>query len=218
MKKAFIFDLNGTMIDDMEFHLDAWFEILNNNLGAGLNREQVRSHMYGRNDELLKRVFGDDRFTADEMDNLSLEKEKRYQKTYRQHLRLIPGLHDFLKRAANSNIALAIGSAAIPFNIDFVLDNLAIREFFPTIVSATDVAHSKPHPETYVKAAQLLNVSPSKCLVFEDAPKGVEAAQRAGMECVVITTMHGPEEFSNYDNIVFFVHDFHDQRLSSLLQ
>ena len=71
---------------------------------------------------------------------------------------------------------MAIGSAAIPFNIDFILDQLDIRKYFKAIVSAEDVGISKPHPETFLKAARLINVDPSLCLVFEDAPKGVEAA------------------------------------------
>nr|GFD38095.1 hypothetical protein [Tanacetum cinerariifolium] len=68
---------------------------------------------------------------------------------------------------------------AIPFNIDFVVDGLDLRPYFSTIVSADDVTLSKPHPETFLKAAQLLGVAPADCLVFEDVPKGVEAAARA---------------------------------------
>ena len=66
--KAFLFDLNGTMIDDMQFHCKAWFNILNDDLGANLSWEQVKEQMYGKNTELLIRVFGKDRFTQEEMD------------------------------------------------------------------------------------------------------------------------------------------------------
>src|SRR5688572_28153575 len=86
MSKAFIFDLNGTMIDDMQFHVKAWYHILNDELGAGMNWEQVKSHMYGKNAELLIRVFGKEKFSIDEMNAISLEKEKRYQQEYRPHL------------------------------------------------------------------------------------------------------------------------------------
>ncbi len=96
---ALIFDLNGTMIDDMEFHLNAWTEILNKDLNAKLSREQVRSQMYGKNSELLVRVFGEGKFTDDEMEFWSLEKEKRYQKAYLPHLKLINGLKDLLDKA-----------------------------------------------------------------------------------------------------------------------
>lgn len=208
MDKAFIFDLNGTMIDDMQFHVKAWYHILNEELGAGLTWQQVKNEMYGKNSELLIRVFGEDRFTPEEMDRISFEKEKKYQHEYLPHLKLIPGLQQFLEKAHALNIPMAIGSAAILFNIDFVLDNLNIRHFFKAIVSANDVQISKPHPETYLKAAKQLGITPANCLVFEDAPKGVEAALNAGMPSVVLTTLHEKEEFAQYNNIIQYIKDY----------
>ena len=214
--KAFLFDLNGTMIDDMHFHTRAWHKVLNEDLGAELTEEEVKVQMYGKNSELLVRIFGKDRFTMEEADKISIEKEKRYQKEFFPHLKLIEGLDDFLAQAHEHQIKMAIGSAAILFNVDFVLDNLSIRHYFKAIVSADDVSISKPHPETFLNGAKLLGVKPAECVVFEDAPKGVEAAQNAGMPCVVLTTMHEKEEFSQYDNIVAFVKDYTDPELQKL--
>lgn len=208
MKKGFIFDMNGTMIDDMGYHLEGWFNILNNDLGANLTREAVRREMYGKNDELLVRIFGEDRFTREEMDKWGLEKERRYQQVYLPHLALIPGLQTFLDRAREMGIPMAIGTAAIPFNVDFAVDNLHIREYFQSIVTANDVVRSKPDPEVFLKAAEKLGIEPADCIVFEDAPKGVEAAANAGMKAVVITTMHTREEFGAYDNIISFIPDY----------
>jgi beta-phosphoglucomutase len=206
--KAFLFDLNGTMIDDMHFHLEIWHDVLNNDLGAKLSVEEVRSHMYGKNDELLARIFGAGKFTAAQVADISQRKEEKYQAMYRPHLDLLPGLFPFLERAHNSGIKMAIGSAAIPFNIDFVLDNLNIRHYFGAIVSAHDVIESKPHPEVFLKAAKLLNVEPSSCIVFEDAPKGVEAARNAGMKSVVLTTMHSREEFKHPEDVLLFLDNY----------
>lgn len=217
MIKAILFDLNGTMIDDMEYHTKAWFDILNNDLKANLTIEQVRKEMYGKNSEVLERIFGDKKFGLDEMDALSIEKEKRYQKAFLPELKLINGLDQFLEQAASKQIKMAIASAAIPFNIDFVLDNLHIRNLFAAIVSADDVTTSKPHPETFLKAATLLGTESKDCVVFEDAPKGVEAAQHAGMKTVVLTTMHKKEEFAQYNNIVAFVKDYTDPFFEGLL-
>ncbi len=205
---AFIFDLNGTMINDMQYHADAWSGILNDDLRAGLTRDEVEAQMYGKNDELLVRVFGDNHFSKEKMKELSFEKERRYQQAYLPKLELIKGLQQFLEKTQQLEIPMAIGSAAIPFNIDFVLDNLHIRHFFKAIVSADDVTISKPHPETFTKCAQLLNVLPGQCIVFEDAPKGVEAAQNAGMKTVVLTTMHAREEFGMYNSIIAFMEDY----------
>src|SRR6187402_2082007 len=112
---ALIFDLNGTMINDMEYHLTAWFEILTGDLGAPLSREAVKSHMYGKNEELLDRIFGKGHFTQQQMDEISQLKEKRYQQAFRPHLQLIAGLPAFLQRAEKNHLKMAIGSAAIPF-------------------------------------------------------------------------------------------------------
>lgn len=216
--KAFIFDLNGTMIDDMEYHLQAWYQMLNNDLGVSISREAVKREMYGKNTELLIRVFGKDHFSPEEMDRLSVEKERRYQSAFRPHLQLINGLYNFLKTAYQQGIHMAIGSAAIPMNIDFVLDGLQLRNYFSAIVSADDVAHSKPDGETFVKAARLLKVLPADCIVFEDMPKGVEAALNAGMPAVVLTTMHEKEAFAAYPNILAFVQDYSDPVLDQFFQ
>jgi HAD superfamily hydrolase (TIGR01509 family) len=208
MKKAFIFDMNGTMIDDMEYHVHGWYNILNDDLKAGLSREAVKKEMYGKNQEVLVRIFGQDRFTDEEMDTLALEKERRYQEAYRPHLELIAGLKEFLDMAAEQGIVMGIGTAAIPFNVDFALDNLHVRDYFQTIITADDVVKSKPDPEVFLKAAAELGAVPADCIVFEDAPKGVEAAANAGMKAVVITTMHTREEFAQYDNIIAFIADY----------
>jgi beta-phosphoglucomutase family hydrolase len=214
--RAFIFDLNGTMINDMEFHITAWSHILNEDLKAGLTREQVKSQMYGKNEELLDRVFGKGHFSREKAHEISMRKEKRYQQAFRPHLELIAGLPDFLRQAGERNILMAIGSAAIPFNIDFILDNLDIRHYFKAIVSAADVTISKPHPETFLLAAQQLGVAPGDCLVFEDAPKGVEAALNAGMDSMVLTTLHGKDEFHDYANIAGYIADYTDPSLGEL--
>jgi beta-phosphoglucomutase len=215
-EQAFIFDLNGTMIDDMQYHSAAWFSILNDDLKAGLTREEVDRQMYGKNEELLDRVFGKGRFTPQELAEVSHKKELSYQAAFRPYLQLIPGLPALLEKARQHKIRMAIGSAAIPFNIDFVLDNLGIRHYFDAIVSAADVEISKPNPETFTKAARILNVPPEDCIVFEDAPKGVEAAFNAGMRAIVLTTMHEKEEFRRYPNVLRYIVDYTDPSLDEL--
>ena len=217
LQKAFLFDLNGPMINDMKYHVKGWSDILNNELGAGLSYEEVKNHMYGKNGEMLVRIFGEGRFTDIEMKALEQRKEQNYQQAYLPELALIKGLGEFLDKALSHNIPMGIGSAAIPFNIDFVLDNLNLRHYFKAIVSAGDVTLSKPHPETFTKAAEQLGVHAQDCIVFEDAPKGVEAAMNAGMKCVVLTTLHTPEEFRRYPNVIHFVSDYTDPVLQRLL-
>ncbi len=211
--EAYLFDLNGTIIDDMHFHARAWHEILNSDLKADISYEDTILEMYGKNSEMLERVFGKGHFTHEQMDEFSMEKERRYQAAFKPHLKLIEGLRDFLEKADQAGIKMAIGSAAIPFNIDFILDNLNLRKYFPVVVSADDVVKSKPDPETFTKAADILGIDYVKCLVFEDAPKGVEAAKNAGMKAVAITTLHTSDEFHITDNVIKFIDDYENLNL-----
>jgi beta-phosphoglucomutase len=213
--KAFLFDLNGTMIDDMQYHINAWHRILNE-LDANLSRERVKEECYGKNHELLERIFPG-RFSYEEKDRISYEKEKQYQSEFKPNLKLIEGLDQFLRQAHEKGIKVGIGSAAILFNIDFVLDGLDLRNCIDAIVSADDVSTSKPDPETFLKCAEALSVPPRECLIFEDAPKGAESALNAGMDCIVITTMHRPDEFKEYGNVVAFIDNYKDERLRQLL-
>src|SRR5215471_3151874 len=139
--KAYLFDLNGTMINDMPYHIEAWYRILNG-LGANISRERTKDECYGKNNELLERIFPG-RFSEGEKNRISFEKEKQYQKEFFPQLQLIKGLDSFLKKSRQRGIKLAIGSAAIQFNVDFVIDGLQIRDYFDAIVSADDVSRSK---------------------------------------------------------------------------
>lgn len=216
MKKAFLFDMNGTMVDDMQYHVIAWHKIVNE-MGANLSLEEVKEQCYGKNEELLERIFPG-KFSDEEKQKMSRDKEIAYQQAYKPHLKLLPGLAAFMEKAKQEGIKMGIGSAAITFNIDFVLDGLGIRHYFDAIVSADDVQISKPDPETFTKCADQLGVAHGDCLVFEDATKGVEAAERAGMQSVVITSFHEPEAFSHLPEILFFVQDYNDGQLEGLFQ
>ena len=211
--KAFLFDLNGTMIDDMHYHVKAWHRIFND-LGANISMDRMKEECYGKNHEVIERILPG-RFSYEQKTEMSFAKETAYQEAFRPHLKLIDGLDVFLEKAYQQNIKMAIGSAAIMFNIDFVLDGLNIRKYFSEIVSADDVTRSKPDPETYLECAEGLGVSPKDCIVFEDAPKGVESAQNAGMTSVVLTILHEQHEFEQYKDIVAFGKDYRDKNLLS---
>ncbi|MFT4205055.1 MAG: HAD family phosphatase [Chitinophagaceae bacterium] len=218
MAKAFLFDMNGTMINDMQFHQDAWYDVFTKELGSDISEADAKKEMYGKNSEVLERIFGKGRFTTQEMDEIGYRKELRYQEVFRPHLKLLPGLADFLQKAEQQHIALAIGTAALLMNVDYVLDNIdGLRRFFPIIVTADDVTTSKPDPEVFIKCAELLGIAPTDCIVFEDSPKGVEAAKNGGMKAVVLLTYHEPKDFDGLDNVLMMVQDFTDNRLAALV-
>lgn len=214
--KAFIFDMNGTMIDDMHYHEAAWYDVLVNQLKAPLTPEQVRHQLYGRAEEMFERVFGIGRFSKSEIQTISVQKESRYREEFLPQLALIDGLQSFLDKARSNDIALAIGTAAPILNVNFVLDNLDLRNYFPVIVGPEDVVESKPHPEVFLKAADRLGIPPEECIVFEDAPKGIESALRARMNAVGITSYHTADELRN-KNLLFTINDYNSAELHQLL-
>ena len=206
MIKAFVFDLNGTMIEDMSYHINAWHNIFVK-LGADYTVQQSQEQCYGKNAEILERIFPG-RFSNEEKKEIGDSKEANYRKEYKPFLKLVSGLDVFLAAAKKQHIKMAVGSAAMMLNIDFALNNLNIRHYFDVIVSGDDVEKSKPDAETYLKCATGLKVLPFECLVFEDVPKGVESAANAGMKTVVITGLHIREEFANLDNVIHFIKDY----------
>ena len=215
MTKALLFDLNGTMVDDMHYHIKAWHRI-SNELGAALSMEAVKAECYGKNAEVMERIFPG-RFSLEEKNKISIEKEIQYRAEFKPFLRLIDGLDLFLEKAKANGWKMAIGSAAIMANVDFVLDGLQIRHYFDAIISADEVKNSKPDPETFLRGAAALGADPAHCIVWEDAPKGVESALNAGMKSVVLTTMHEAHEFSQYPNILLFTADYTHPRLDQIL-
>ena len=212
---AFVFDMNGTMIDDMHYHEQAWYDVLVNQLKAPLTLEQVRHQIYGTSAEMFARVFGTNAFSPEEIAAITEKKESRYREEFLPHLKLIDGLDAFLTKIKSKNIPLAIGTAAPVLNIDFVLDNLNLRNYFPVVIGPLDVARSKPDPEVFLKAASQLGVAPENCIVFEDAPKGIEAAARARVKAIGITSYHTAEELK-YENVLFTISDYNDPCLTSL--
>jgi beta-phosphoglucomutase-like phosphatase (HAD superfamily) len=109
-----------------------------------------------------------------------------------------------------------VATAAPPPNITFTLDGLDIRRHFDTVVGAADVPRGKPHPDVFLKAAERVGVAPEECIVFEDAPLGVEAARRAGMRAVVLTTTLPAEAFAEFDNVIKIVSDFSELTIDDL--
>ena len=212
--KGVIFDLVGTMVDNMMVHHLAWQRKLKE-LGLKLTLEQVREQIHGVNEEILRRLFGE-RFTDAQRSQYANEKEEEYRRIYKSELKLIDGLPDFLVELKKNHIAMAIGSAAPAENVDFVLDNLNLRHYFSTVLHAGDVLKGKPDPEIYLRAAAGLKLKPADCLVFEDSPTGAEAAYRAGIPLIIITTTHSKAEFSKIPNVVKFIKDFNGLSLATI--
>jgi len=212
--KAIIFDMDGTMVDNMMIHNQAW-QIELKQLGIDMSIEEIKEKIHGVNVELLEKNFGD-RFTPQQRVDISKQKELRYQSIFAKTISLIDGLEDLLKELEAAEIPLAIGTAAPPENVAFVLKHLPIKKYFKSILHSDDVAIGKPDPEIFIKSAQNLGVNIKECLVFEDSITGAETAMRAGCETIIVTTAHDEKEFSNFNHIKKFIKDYSDINLQYL--
>lgn len=208
MIRGFIFDMDGTMVDNMMVHHRAWQRKLAA-LGLELTLEEVRQSIHGINEEIIERLFGD-RFTPEERRRIAGEKEAEYRNIFTPEL--LPGLDHFLRQAAEHQIPMGIGTAAPPENVWFVLERLQLQPLFQAVIDAKMVTKGKPDPEVFLLVAEQLGLDPTDCLVFEDSPTGAEAARRAGMPAVILTTTHTRDEFARFDHILQFAADFTGMR------
>jgi len=204
---GFIFDMDGTIVNNMRYHMKAWLELFEE-LGVSMAAEEFNRRLSGRtNPEILKRATGGT-LSEEKIENLATKKEARYREIYQPHMELVPGLDHFLDQAQDQRIPMAVATSAPGPNITYILDRLHIRPYFLAVVGAEDVTHSKPHPEMFLTTADRLTLPPANCIVFEDSLAGVEAARRAGMPTVALTTTHGTEEFRESAGVILATPDF----------
>jgi beta-phosphoglucomutase len=184
--KALIFDMDGTLVDNMRFHQDAWGEWFR---GKGLPFDDTaffKATAGRHNDEIFAMTFPD--MPVSEYPALVQSKELMYQKLYAPHKAVVAGLIPFLEAAKTAGIPCAVGTAAPQMNIDFILEPLGLAQYFQTVVNPSDTIRGKPHPDIFVEAARRLGVDPKDCVVFEDAPMGLQAAHNGGMKSIALTT------------------------------
>lgn len=201
-----IFDMDGTLVDNMMTHHRAW-QLKLAELGLELTLEEVRQRIHGVNEEILERLFGD-RFTTTERQQHAQEKEAAYRRVARGNIQLLPGLDAFLNHALQQDVPMAVGTAAPPENADFVVEELGLDKYFKAVRHSGHVSRGKPDPEVFQLAAAGIGLPVERCLIFEDSPTGAEAAHRAGSPAVVITTTHRAEEFAHLPNVLACLPDY----------
>ncbi|HRR07508.1 MAG TPA: HAD family phosphatase [Rhodothermales bacterium] len=187
MTETLIFDMDGTIVDNMAVHIEVWLSILAKH-GVAQTAEDFHHVSSGKtNPEILRYYLGAN-LSNEDVATLGEEKELLYRTVYGDHLSAVAGLYEMLEEARHWGLRLALATSAPPINVSFVLNGLHLQDTFDVVVTADDVLLGKPNPEVFLTVSKRLNCDPAHCVVFEDAPAGIQAAQRAGMRCVVVAT------------------------------
>jgi beta-phosphoglucomutase family hydrolase len=193
-----VFDWDGVIIDSSRQHEESW-DRLAREVGKALPEGHFKAGFGRKNDFIIPRILG---WTEDaaEIQRLSMRKEELYREIVREKgLEPLPGVRTWLDRLAAAAVPCVIGSSTHRENIEVSLDALGLRNYFRDIVSAEDVSHGKPDPEVFLKAAGKIGMAADKCVVFEDAHVGIEAARRAGMRVIAVATTNRIAELGTAD-------------------
>lgn len=189
MIKAVIWDLDGTLINSVDHHWEAWREVMAAE-NITLTFDDFVADFGKRNDEILRGRI-DSNMSDAEVTRIALSKEEAYRRFVRaKGLVLLPGAENWLRRLKADGWRQALGTSAPQGNIDAAFDVLGIEKYFDAVMSSEQVKAGKPSPDVFLAAAERMQVTPEHCIVVEDAPAGIEAARRAGMKSVGVLTTH----------------------------
>jgi beta-phosphoglucomutase len=208
---AFLFDLDGVLIDSMPMHTDAWQAYLRR---LGVEQPYIAERMHGKRNSELVRELIDPTLSDDAAFAHGAAKERLFREMilaadlerYR-----VPGITAFLERYRD--VPKAVGSNAEPANIEFALEGLGLAAYFQVRVDGSQVKRPKPFPDIYLLAAERLGIAPANCIVFEDSPTGVAAGVAAGMRVVGIETTP-----TTFEGVAIHVKDFLDPELDRWLK
>lgn len=198
---AAIFDWDGVIVDSSAAHERSW-ELLAQEVGKPLPPDHFKQGFGKKNQIIIPNLLG---WTTDlqEIEVLSERKEELFREIVRKNgLNVLPGARELLSALKEAGIPRALGSSTPRSNLDVLLATTGIGELLDAVVSANDVSHGKPDPEVFLKAAERLGTEPPRCVVFEDALFGIEAARRGGMKVIAVATTNPPELLGHADGIV----------------
>jgi beta-phosphoglucomutase len=190
--RTILFDMDGTLVDSIPFHQEAWLRFLGNH-GIHLRPEDFHAQNHGTIHEMIGRFFPHVK-SLEKRAELGEEKEITYRKIYQPYLKEVAGLSPFLRELKNREISIHLATMGDQNNIDFTLDGLGIRNFFDTTTGGHEVLKGKPNPEIFIKSLEKTGLKKEECLVVEDSGGGIRAALAAGLKVIGIATSHTRKE------------------------
>ena len=210
-----IFDWDGVVIDSSRCHEESW-ERLAREEGRALIEGHFKEGFGRKNEFIIPEILGWTRDGA-EIERMSLRKEELYRSVVRERgVEPLPGVRVWLERLRDTGVPCVIGSSTHRANIELTLGRIDLAPFFRDIVSAEDVKLGKPNPEVFLKAAARISRFPEKCVVFEDAFAGLQAARNGGMKCVAVATTNSADSLAGHaDRIVLRLDEIQPAELAA---
>lgn len=194
--KAVIFDMDGVVLHNNHWHLEAWLAYARRR-NIPLQREEASTRVFGRtNREIILQAYPGS--SEEIILQWSAEKEELYRQMYSPHFCLAEGLENLLHLLKKQDFKIALASNAPKENVDFALDKGNIRSFFQRILFEGMAPRPKPFPDIYLLAAEMLGIGPQHCLVLEDSPTGIRAGRAAGCRVIGITSTFSRQELLHF--------------------
>jgi len=191
MVSGIIFDMDGTIVDSLPYHHEAWRIFFEENKVEDFS-EKLKKYKGGGTLDLMKAVYGDI-YSLEELKKMSDDKEIIFRDIYRGNIVPIDGYLEFLNEIKSKNILLGIASNAIKLNVDLTLKELGIYDLFDSIICGDEVNYGKPNPEMFNKTISYFKVNKANCLVFEDSIEGITAANNAGIKVIGVTSSNSSD-------------------------
>lgn len=193
--KGVIFDMDGTLVDNLAYHFLAFEEYAKREGFTLLEPVSLKINGMHSND-IFPLLLGDEVVAKYGLDRLNREKEEVYRDMYRSKIAPIAGLMELLRAAKAAGVKCAIGSSGCRENVEMIVEGLGIADLIDTSISGSDVTHGKPHPEIFIKVYEALGLKAEECVVVEDAVNGIVAGVAAGCKCIAVTTTASAETLS----------------------
>lgn len=214
--KGVIFDFNGTLFFDTQFHEQAWREYAQKLCGRAITDEEFRDSVHGRTNAEILGYFIGSGLSADQVDFHSEAKERLYRKICLQNkdeFHIAEGAEQFMDALKMRGVLMAIATSSGRGNSEFYMESFNMGRWFDwnTFVYNDGSIRSKPHPDIYIRSAAAIGLSPAQCAVFEDMPSGIAAAHAAGAgRIIAVASSLSPQYLLSLDGVDMAISNYRD--------